>query len=142
MKQKRWTLVLLAALLTALAAAAGAETLDEYFTCRFSWSPAVYTGPGGTYFRAGNGKAQYGSPGQARVYGTENGWLLIGYQTGGGQYRRGAAPSPPGFHCGDMAVEKNGRLLDMLRHAHKGALTERNYFSSAKYLMVRTIWLV
>ena len=99
MKQKRWTLVLLAALLTALAAAAGAETLDEYFTCRFSWSPAVYTGPGGTYFRAGNGKAQYGSPGQARVYGTENGWLLIGYQTGGGQYRLG-------YIDGEKALER------------------------------------
>ena len=76
---------LLAVLMIALPAAG--ETLDAYFTCRFSRSPAVYTGPSDTYFRAG--RAQYGSPGQARVYGEENGWLLIGYQTSSGRYRLG-----------------------------------------------------
>ena len=86
MKRKR-SLILLALILFSLPAAG--ETLDEYFTCRFSRSPAVYTGPADTYFRAGSGKAQYGSPGKARVYGEENGWLLIGYQTSSGQYRLG-----------------------------------------------------
>ena len=86
---KKSLLRILALALTLLSLSAQAETLDEYFTCRFSWSPAVYTGPSDTYFRAGSRKAQYGSPGKARVYGQENGWWLIGYQTGSGQYRLG-----------------------------------------------------
>ncbi len=86
MKRKRF-LILSVLVLLALTVSAAGETLDTCFTCRFSRSPAVYTGPSDTYFRAG--KAQYGSPGQARVYGEENGWLLIGYQTSSGRYRLG-----------------------------------------------------
>ncbi len=88
MKRKHF-LILPALVLLTLALSAAGETLNEYFTCRFSLSPAVYTGPSGTYYRAGSGKAQYGSPGKARVYGEENGWLLIGYQTSSGSYRLG-----------------------------------------------------
>ena len=94
MKPKRF-LVLPVLILLALAFSAAGETLDEYFTCRFSFSPAVFTGPSDTYFRAGSGKAQYGSPGKARVYGEENGWLLIGYQTSSGQYRLGYIDASP-----------------------------------------------
>ena len=86
MKRERFLILSVLVLLTLTISAAG-ETLDAYFTCRFSRSPAVYTGPSDTFFRAG--KAQYGSPGQARVYGEENGWLLIGYQTSSGRYRLG-----------------------------------------------------
>ena len=49
--------------------AASAENLDSYFKAKFNKSPAFYTGPGTEYLRAGNGKAQYGAPGEARVYG-------------------------------------------------------------------------
>ena len=67
---RRCLLILpLLAFLAASLSAVG-ETLDEYATCRFTWSPAVYTGPSDTYYRAG--RAQYGSPGKARVYGEEN----------------------------------------------------------------------
>ena len=87
MKKRCAALCLLVLLMLPLSCPA--ETLDSFFTCRFSYSPAVYSGPSTTYFRAASGKAQYGSPGKARVYGEENGWLLIGYQTGSGQYRLG-----------------------------------------------------
>ncbi len=83
-------LLLLLVLLSALCVtAASSETLDYYFKARFSTSPKFYTGPGTEYLRAGNGKAQYGGHGEARVYGYEGSWLLLGYQTGAGNYRIG-----------------------------------------------------
>ncbi len=81
--------LMLVTLLAGLSLPAAAETLDQYFTARFSASPAVYSGPSTAYYRANNGKAQYGGGGQARVYGREGSWLLIGYQTGQGNYRIG-----------------------------------------------------
>ena len=104
MKRKRF-LVLPALVLLALSAAAAGETLDEYVTCRFSVSPAVYTGPSDTYYRSGSGKAQYGAPGKARVYGEENGWFLIGYQTSSGQYRLGYIDAS---RVRDKMTEKSG----------------------------------
>ena len=89
MRKRMISLVLLVIGLCLVAAAAQAATLDNYFTCKFSYSPAVYSGPGTSYYRANNSKAQYGGGGVARVYGQENGWILIGYQLGSGDYRIG-----------------------------------------------------
>ena len=88
---KRITALLLLVVLfgTLCVAPATAENLDSYFSARFNKSPAFYTGPGSDYYRANNGKAQYGGGGVARVYGTENGWLLLGYETAKGNYRIG-----------------------------------------------------
>ena len=88
--KKSAALLLLLALLGALCVTvASAENLDYYFTATFSASPKFYTGPGTNYIRANNGKAQYGGGGQARVYGYEGNWILLGYQTGSGNYRIG-----------------------------------------------------
>ena len=83
-------LLLLAVLLTALCAAVSAENLDSHFTATFNKSPAVYTGPGTGYLRVG--RAQYGGGGQARVYGDEGSWMLIGYENAKGNYRIGYIP--------------------------------------------------
>ena len=124
MRDRRMVRILLAAgFLTLLfSGAALGETLDEYFTCRFSWSPAVYTGPAGSYYRA-DGKAQYGSPGKARVYGEDNGWLLIGYETGSGHYRLG-------YIDGEKALE---RMYD----APEGAQVRRLCFDSETVFLTR-----
>ena len=88
--KKLAVLLLLLALVSALyVTMASAENLDYYFTASFNKSPKFYTGPGTNYLRAGNGKAQYGGGGQARVYGYEGNWLMLGYQTGSGAYRIG-----------------------------------------------------
>lgn len=97
-------------ILLAVSLPAAGETLDEYITCRFSVSPAVYTGPSDTYYRAGSGKAQYGSPGKARVYGEENGWLLIGYQTSSGQYRLGYIDAVP---VRDRMTDVSGEIREL-----------------------------
>ena len=90
MMKKLSVLLLLIVLLGALcAAAASAENFNSYFKATFNTSPKFYTGPGTNYLRAGNGKAQYGGGGEARVYGYEGSWLLIGYETGAGNYRIG-----------------------------------------------------
>ncbi len=56
---------------------------------KFQSNYDIYQGPGRNYYRANNGKASYGARGAARVYGTDGEWLLIGYETGGGDYRIG-----------------------------------------------------
>ena len=88
--KKLTVLLLLVILFGALCvSAASAENLDTYFKATFNKSPKFYTGPGKNYLRAGNGKAQYGGGGEARVFGYEGSWLLLGYQTGAGNYRIG-----------------------------------------------------
>ena len=87
--KKTAVLLLLLVLLLSLCVSASAANLNTYFTATFSASPKFYTGPGTNYLRANNGKAQYGGGGQARVYGYEGSWLLVGYQTGSGNYRIG-----------------------------------------------------
>ena len=87
--KKTVSALLIVSLLCALCALASAEHLDNYFQARFNKSPAFFTGPGTDYYRANNGKAQYGGGGVARVYGYEGKWLLLGYETSGGLYRIG-----------------------------------------------------
>ena len=90
MMKKLSVLLLLIVLFVALCAAvASAEIFNSYFKASFNTSPKFYTGPGTNYLRAGNGKAQYGGGGEARVYGYEGSWLLLGYETGAGNYRIG-----------------------------------------------------
>ena len=87
---KKISAIILLVVLTLLSTTiSSAENFDYYFSARFNKSPRFYTGPGSNYLRAGNGKAQYGGGGQARVYGYEGNWLLLGYETGAGVYRIG-----------------------------------------------------
>ena len=87
--KKLSVLLLLIVLFGALYVSASAEDFSSYFTATFNKSPKFYTGPGTNYLRAGNGKAQYGGGGHARVYGYEGNWLLLGYETASGNYRIG-----------------------------------------------------
>lgn len=83
------TLVLVTLLTISLGTAYAASELT-HFSARISASPAVYSGPGKEYYRANNGKAQYGRGGVARIYGlASNGWMMIGYELGSGDYRIG-----------------------------------------------------
>lgn len=89
--KKRWICLLLAlAMVLPVAAAAQAATdLNSFVQARFRKSYAVYSGPGEYYYRSNNGKATYGGGGVARVYGVIGNWVMIGYQTGKGEYRIG-----------------------------------------------------
>lgn len=83
------SLVLVTLLTISLGTAYAAGELT-HFTARISASPALYSGPGKEYYRANNGKAQYGRGGVARIYGlAPNGWMMIGYELGTGDYRIG-----------------------------------------------------
>lgn len=64
-------------------------TIPEHKTHSFSGDAvAVFSGPGTTYHRAANGRAALGG-GRIRVYGTSNGWAMIGYGLSSGAYRIG-----------------------------------------------------
>ena len=63
------------------------QELPSYKTGSFKKSYDVYQGPGTNYYR--NGRAQYGGGGAARIFGYDGEWLLIGYETGKGDYRIG-----------------------------------------------------
>ena len=84
-----WAAVL-AVMFALCAQAALAVSELSHFSARIGASPAVYSGPGKEYYRANNGKAQYGKGGVARIYGlAPNGWMMIGYELGSGDYRIG-----------------------------------------------------
>ena len=90
--KKLLSLALCMVLLCALLPECASAFELTYVNARISSSPAVYSGPSRAYYRANNGKAQYGKGGGARIYGvTENGWMMIGYKTGSGVYRIGYA---------------------------------------------------
>lgn len=76
-------------LVASLAVPAQADYVLDYIKTHFSQSLSVYSGPGTHYYRANNGKAMYGLDTIARVYGRENGWLMMGYELGSGDYRIG-----------------------------------------------------
>ena len=117
--KKLSVLLLLTALLAVLCvAAASAENLNEYFKASFNTSPRFYTGPGTSYLRAGNGKAQYGGGGEARVYGYEGNWLLLGYQTGAGLYRIGYFEKK---YLANMTVKSEKYTLRKLNFEYRSA---------------------
>ena len=118
MMKRTAVLLLLAALLCALCVTASAETLNSYFKASFNKSPAFYTGPGTSYFRAGNGKAQYGGHGEARVYGYVGDWLLLGYQTGAGNYRIGYFQKS---YLANMTVKSESYNLRQLNFEYRRA---------------------
>jgi len=61
--------------------------LPAYQTVRFmDGAYQVYTGPGDTWYQAPDALL---TGGDCRLYGSENGWLLIGYGTPQGGYRIG-----------------------------------------------------
>ena len=89
MKRRILCLCLLLALCFSFVPEARAlATLDYYFNANFGRSYDVFSGPGRHYYRANMGKAMYGG-GAARVYGMEGDWIMMGYQTSGGDYRIG-----------------------------------------------------
>ena len=89
MKRRMVCAVLLVALcLSWIPGARAMATLDAYINANFGRSYDVYSGPGRHYYRANMGKAMYGG-GAARVYGMEGDWIMMGYQTSGGDYRIG-----------------------------------------------------
>ena len=59
--------------------------IDTYQTMRLEGSQPVYSGPGTHYYRD-NATV---SGGRSRVYGSENGWVLMGYGLSDGRYRIG-----------------------------------------------------
>ena len=59
--------------------------IDTYQTLRLEGSQPVYSGPGTHYYRD-NATV---SGGRSRVYGSENGWVLMGYGLSDGRYRIG-----------------------------------------------------
>ena len=88
MKKKILSILFVVSLLLLMVPSAQADFSQTYYQLRFSSGYAVYTGPGTSYYRA-NGNAYYGG-GVVRYYGTEpGGWLMIGYQTSGGDWRMG-----------------------------------------------------
>ena len=64
------------------------DWLPKYQDSEISGSWPVYSGPGEYYYRANNGKATMGG-GNCRIYGVENGWVMIGYGLSNGKYRIG-----------------------------------------------------
>ena len=111
-------LMLLLVMGVSLCVSARAENLDSYFTARFNKSPKFYTGPGSDYYRANNGKAQYGGGGVARVYGYEGSWLLLGYETGAGVYRIGYFEKK---YLNNMTVEKGNGNVRQLYFEYRNA---------------------
>lgn len=65
------------------------QTLPSYQQAALPANYDVYQGPGTHYFRGNKGRATYGKGGSARIYGTDGAWLLIGYESSGGDYRIG-----------------------------------------------------
>lgn len=86
---KRFLVILIALLLVFAVSVQALTSLNQFATCRFETYYACYSGPGNYYYRANNGKATYGGGGVARLYGIVDGWLMIGYQLGSGDYRIG-----------------------------------------------------
>ena len=91
---KRLCSLFLAALLCAacLPAAAGDFNLKDYSVFTFGERQLVYQGPGETYYRHGN--AAVGASNNARLYGTLDGWLMIGYGYSTDKFRVGWVEIP------------------------------------------------
>ena len=64
------------------------DWLPKYQEMKLSGNWPVYSGPGEYYYRANNNKATMGG-GYCRIYGVENGWMMIGYGLSDGKYRFG-----------------------------------------------------
>lgn len=64
------------------------DWLPKYQESKITGSWPVYSGPGEYYYRANNSKATMGG-GYCRIYGVENGWVMIGYMLSNGNYRFG-----------------------------------------------------
>jgi hypothetical protein len=128
-----------------------------HFSARLSASPAVYSGPGKEYYRANNGKAQYGSGGVARIYGlASNGWMMIGYELGTGDYRigyvapknaellydvKGGESGIPQLNLDSIpaAITRNCDLTDD-PVIHTNPITELNKGTSVTYLATLGHW--
>lgn len=63
--------------------------MGEAFIGWFTKNQDIYSGPGVNYYRAADGKAEYGSPEDLEIYGKEGNWILVCYWFGGSQRRMG-----------------------------------------------------
>ena len=106
MKNRLICLVLALALTLPLIPSAFALTdLSYYAESSFDKEYAVFSGPGVYYFRANQGRANYGYGG-VRVYGVEGDWVMIGYGLSSGAYRIGYISKD----CLDHAKYVNGAI--------------------------------
>ena len=80
--------LVLALMVPAVISAQALTDLNTYASGNFGRSFPVYSGPGEFYYRANSGKATYGG-GNARIYGLDGDWIMIGYGMSDGGYRIG-----------------------------------------------------
>ncbi len=90
-----------------------APALPNYQIIRFAdGAYPVYTGPGEQYYQAGDAQVSGGT--DCRLYGSENGFLLIGYGTADGGYRIGyitAKALPEGAATSALELSAIPRVL-------------------------------
>ncbi len=90
--------------------------IDTYQTIRLQGSHPVYSGPGTHYYLTPRAEV---SGGQSRVYGSENGWILMGYGLSGGDYRIGwvnASALPAGTNVSELAFAyQPARAVNLVR---------------------------
>lgn len=90
--------------------------IDNYQTIRLEGSQPVYSGPGTHYYYDGSAVV---SGGRSRVYGSENGWILMGYGLSDGRYRIGwvdAAALPAGTTVGELVfAHRPARAINLVR---------------------------
>ncbi len=90
--------------------------IDTYQTVRLQGSYPVYSGPGSHYYYDGSAMV---SGGRSRVYGSENGWILIGYGLSDGRYRIGwveASALPAGTTTGELAfAHRPAQAINLVR---------------------------
>ena len=87
-----FALLVFAAMLTGLNASASEFSLKDYTVFTFGERQLVYQGPGETYYKHGN--AAVGASNNARLYGTLDGCLMIGYGYSTDKFRVGWVPVP------------------------------------------------
>ncbi len=92
MKQALSVLICAALLLCGCAARASEFSLKDYTVFTFGERQLVYQGPGETYYKHGN--AAVGASNNARLYGTLDGCLMIGYGYSTDKFRVGWVPVP------------------------------------------------
>lgn len=90
--------------------------IDNYQTLRLEGSQPVYSGPGSHYYQASGAVV---SGGRSRVYGSENGWILMGYGLSDGRYRIGwvdAAALPAGAAVPELVfAHRPAKAVNLVR---------------------------
>ncbi len=87
----------------------------------------VYSGPGESYLRGGNGKALVSTGGEIHVYGVENGWALIRYDISGSRQRYGYIPAITLPHM--YADSKRIKLVNFEALAEDAVILRNTYIT-------------